>query len=54
MTINESLYRNIELSERHLVVLVHGYGANSKSMGYIERIMKYLYPHIEVLNSKIN
>lgn len=38
----------------HLVVLVHGYGASSLAMVFIERTIKYLYPHVHVLNSKSN
>lgn len=35
-------------------MLVHGLGANSYAMGSIERTIRYLYPHAEVLNSRAN
>lgn len=45
---------NFETPGKHLIVLVHGYGASSLAMIFIERTIKYLYPHIDVLNSKSN
>ena len=49
---NSSLLDEPELN--HLVVLVHGYGANSVAMHYFEKYLSYLYPHLLILNSKAN
>lgn len=39
---------------KHLVVLVHGYGAHPVALACVEQTMFYYYPHLYILNSREN
>lgn len=41
-------------ASHHIVFLVHGYGANSLTMLPFEMILRNMYPHLVIINSKFN
>jgi hypothetical protein len=38
----------------HLIFLVHGYGASSKTLEQFELGLRFFYPHLHVVTSKVN
>jgi pimeloyl-ACP methyl ester carboxylesterase len=41
-------------STQHLLILVHGYGASSKTLEQLELALRCFFPHLLIITSKIN